>query len=466
MLAPTSFICGHFSFAPPMQAHFFTPSPQKTEPVITVSALNQAVAQCLEQNFALTWISGEISNFTRASSGHWYFTLKDQQAQVRAVMFRGRSQYANFTPREGDKVEVRATVGLYAARGDYQINVEAIRRAGLGSLYEQFLQLKNQLAAEGLFDPERKKPIPLWSKRIAVVTSPNAAALRDVLTALQRRAPHCEVIIYPCPVQGEGAGSKIAQAIAQAEADALCDLIIVCRGGGSIEDLWAFNEEVVARTIANCSLPVISGVGHETDFTICDFVADLRAPTPTAAAELAASPRTDWLASLQHAREKMQRQMRRLCNQEAQRLDWLNQRLPSPTASLHIKRQQLQHHAQALRFALQAPLQAARNQLVRQQSRLAARKPDYQAQGQQLKHLQQRATRTTQQHLQRQGLALKELAAKLELLNPQRTLERGYSIIRTADGSLVRSGSTLQSGDILSLQTAQDTTQIRIDRVI
>lgn len=449
-----------------MQAHFFTPNPQKTEPVVTVSALNQAVAQCLETNFALAWISGEISNFTRASSGHWYFTLKDQHAQVRAVMFRGRSQYASFTPREGDKVEVRATVGLYAPRGDYQINVEAIRRAGIGSLYEQFLQLKSQLAAEGLFDAERKKPIPIWTKKIAVVTSPNAAALRDVLTALQRRAPHCEVIIYPTPVQGEGAGSKIAQAIAQAEADAYCDLIIVCRGGGSIEDLWAFNEEIVARTIAHCSLPVLSGVGHETDFTICDFVADLRAPTPTAAAELAARPRADWLTNLQHAHQLMQKQMRRHCDREAQRLDWLCQRLQSPKASLQVKRQQLQHHAQALRFALQTPLQAARHQLLRQQSRLNARKPDCQQQHQQLAHLQQSSKRNMRQHLQQQTLALKELASKLELLNPQRTLERGYSIIRNADGSLLRHTSDLKSDDVLSLQTAQDSAHIRIDKVL
>ena len=449
-----------------MQAHFFTPNPQKTEPVVTVSALNQAVAQCLETNFALAWISGEISNFTRASSGHWYFTLKDQHAQVRAVMFRGRSQYASFTPREGDKVEVRATVGLYAPRGDYQINVEAIRRAGIGSLYEQFLQLKSQLAAEGLFDAERKKPIPIWTKKIAVVTSPNAAALRDVLTALQRRAPHCEVIIYPTPVQGEGAGNKIAQAIAQAEADAYCDLIIVCRGGGSIEDLWAFNEEIVARTIAHCSLPVISGVGHETDFTICDFVADLRAPTPTAAAELAARPSADWLANLQHARQLMQKQMRRHCDREAQRLDWLCQRLQSPKTSLESKRQRLQHHAQALRFALQTPLQVARHQLLRQQSRLNARKPDCQQQHQQLAHLQQSSKRNMRQHLQQQTLALKELASKLELLNPQRTLERGYSIIRNADGSLLRHTSDLKSDDVLSLQTAQDSAHIRIDKVL
>ncbi|WP_334189284.1 exodeoxyribonuclease VII large subunit, partial [Noviherbaspirillum sp.] len=225
-------------------------------PVLTVSELNQAVARMLERSFPLAWVSGEISNFTRAASGHWYFTLKDNGAQVRSVMFRGRAQYAGFTPREGDKVEVRALVTLYAPRGDYQLNVEAIRRAGVGNLYEAFLRLKEQLNAEGLFDPQRKRPLPVFARSIGIVTSPQAAALRDILATLRRRAPHVQVILYPTPVQGEGAAMKIAQAIATASAREECDVLLVCRGGGSIEDLWSFNEEVVARTIAACAMPV------------------------------------------------------------------------------------------------------------------------------------------------------------------------------------------------------------------
>jgi len=251
-------------------------------PVLTVSALNQAVARLLERSFPLTWIAGEISNFTRAASGHWYFTLKDDGAQVRAVMFRGRAQYAGFTPREGDKVEVRALVTLYGARGDYQINVEAIRRAGVGALYEAFQRLKEKLAAQGLFDPERKRAIPMFARTVGIVTSPQAAALRDILIALKRRAPHVAIILYPTPVQGQQAPEKIALAIRTASARAECDVLLVCRGGGSIEDLWSFNDEGVAHAIADCSMPVISGVGHETDFTIADFAADLRAATPTA----------------------------------------------------------------------------------------------------------------------------------------------------------------------------------------
>ena len=267
-------------------------------PVLTVTALNAQVARLLERSFPLTWIGGEISNFTRASSGHWYFTLKDDAAQVRAVMFRGKAQYAGFIPREGDKVEVRALVTLYGARGDYQINVEAIRRAGVGALFDAFLRLKDKLGAQGWFDQDRKRPLPLFARSIGIVTSPQAAALRDILTALKRRAPHVRVVLYPAPVQGQGAAERIANAIATASHRAEVDVLLVCRGGGSIEDLWSFNEEIVAHAIGNCSMPVIAGIGHETDFTIADFTADLRAATPTAAAELAATPRADWLSSL------------------------------------------------------------------------------------------------------------------------------------------------------------------------
>lgn len=308
-------------------------NPASKPSVISVSALNNAVAQLLERNLPLTWVSGEISNFTRAASGHWYFTLKDQAAQVRAVMFRGRAQYADFQPKEGDKVEVRALVTLYAPRGDYQLSVEAIRRAGVGNLYEAFLRLKAQLEQEGLFDPARKRPIPPFVRRIGIITSPQAAALRDILTALKRRAPHIAVTLYPTPVQGEGAAAKIAQAIATANAREECDVLLVCRGGGSMEDLWAFNEEIVARTVAHSQIPVIAGIGHETDFTITDFAADLRAATPTAAAELAATPRAEWLDLLARQAQQLQRAQSRLLNEQQQTLDWLARRLQSPAAA-------------------------------------------------------------------------------------------------------------------------------------
>lgn len=448
-----------------MASYSLFENPAKTEPVITVSALNQAVARLLEQNFPLTWISGEISNFTRAASGHWYFTLKDQDAQVRAVMFRGRAQYAAFTPREGDKVEVRALVGLYTPRGDYQINVEAIRRAGLGSLYETFLRLKAQLESEGLFDAEKKKNIPVFVKRIAIVTSPNAAALRDVLTALKRRAPHIEICIYPCPVQGEGAAAKIAQAIATASADPRNELLIVCRGGGSIEDLWAFNEEIVARTIAHCEIPVISGVGHETDFTIADFVADLRAPTPTAAAELAATAQQDWLATLEHQRQRLHRLIHRQIQSRTQQLDWTARRLISPIASIASKRQSLHLNAQHLRQALQVPAQRGRARLQQLQQRLQQQRPQLAKSKVQVAGKADAIKVAMNQFLQQRHVRLAHLQEQLELLNPQRTLERGYVILSQSDGSLIRSGTQLHTDQHLLVRTAVDLIEVQLKQV-
>ncbi|MDP2783649.1 MAG: exodeoxyribonuclease VII large subunit, partial [Sulfurimicrobium sp.] len=236
-----------------------------TPPVLTVSELNRHAKAVLEQTFPLLWVGGEISNFTRATSGHWYFTLKDGQAQVRCAMFRHKSQYMEFRPENGMHVEVRALVTLYEARGEYQLSVESMRRAGLGALFAAFEKLKAKLAGEGLFDERHKQSLPAFPRRIGIVTSPAAAALRDVLTTLRRRMPNIPVVLYPAPVQGEGAGQKIAQAIQQADRRNECDVLILCRGGGSIEDLWAFNEEVVARAIAACKTPIVSGIGHETD---------------------------------------------------------------------------------------------------------------------------------------------------------------------------------------------------------
>lgn len=434
-------------------------------PVLTVSALNQAVARLLERSFPLQWISGEVSNFTRAASGHWYFTLKDDGAQVRAVMFRGRAQYANFIPREGDKVEVRALVTLYGARGDYQINVEAIRRAGVGSLFEAFQRLKEKLDAAGLFHPERKRALPMFPRTIGIVTSPQAAALRDVLTALQRRAPHVQVILYPTPVQGQLAAGKIAAAIDTASLRGECDVLIVCRGGGSIEDLWSFNDEEVAYAVANCRMPVISGVGHETDFTICDFAADLRAATPTAAAELAATPRADWMASLRADVIDLRRAMRRALNDAEQTLDNHQRRLLNPTAQIDQQRHKLRAHATALTHANRAPLTQARHQLERLGGRLGARKPDVSAARATLDNLQHRASTTVTRQLRQQRDALAALASQLELLNPQRTLERGYAIVSDQQGAIVRAPDQLQARSTVTVRLAAGSAQVGIATV-
>jgi len=434
-------------------------------PVITVSALNQAVARLLERSFPLQWIAGEISNFTRAASGHWYFTLKDDGAQVRAVMFRGRAQYANFVPREGDKVEVRALVTLYGARGDYQINVEAIRRAGVGSLFEAFQRLKEKLDAAGLFHADRKRALPMFPRTIGIVTSPQAAALRDVLSALKRRAPHVQVILYPTPVQGQQAGEKIAAAIDIASLRGECDVLIVCRGGGSIEDLWSFNEEDVAYAVANCRMPVISGVGHETDFTICDFAADLRAATPTAAAELAATPRSDWIGSLRADVVDLRRAMRRALNDAEQTLDNHQRRLLNPTAQIDQQRHKLRAFATALTHANRAPLTQARHQLDRLGGRLGARKPDVSATRSVLASLQHRAGTSIARQLHRQRDRLTALAAQLELLNPQRTLERGYAIVTDDSGAILRAPAELKPQTTLTVRLAEGSANVDISGV-
>ena len=327
--------------------------------VLTVSEVNRRIAGLLERNFPLGWVRGEISNFTRAASGHWYFSLKDAGAQIRCVMFKGRNQYADFTPREGEAVEVRALVTMYEARGELQLSVEGIRRAGLGNLYEAFLRLKAALEAQGLFDPERKRPLPRHPRAIGVVTSLQAAALRDVLTTLRRRAPHVPVIVYPVPVQGAGASDRIAAMLDTVNARAEVDVVILCRGGGSIEDLWAFNEEPVARAVAASEIPIVAGVGHETDVTIVDFVADVRAPTPTGAAELVSPDRARMLRDVGRDWDALSAQFRRQLDRRAQTVDWLARRLRSPQAQMRERRTQLSHLEGRLRFALTGRVQRA-----------------------------------------------------------------------------------------------------------
>ena len=436
-----------------------------TPPVLTVSALNQAVARMLERNFPLAWISGEISNFTKAASGHWYFTLKDSAAQVRSVMFRGRAQYADFMPREGDKVEVRALVTLYAPRGEYQLSVEAIRRAGVGNLYEAFLQLKARLTEEGLFDASRKRPLPLFARTVGIVTSLQAAALRDVLTTLRRRSPHLAVILYPTPVQGEGSAQKIAQAIATASLRAECDVLLVCRGGGSIEDLWSFNHEAVARAIAGCTMPVISGVGHETDFTIADFAADLRAPTPTAAAEMAAAPRADWLASLEGTAQEMRRVMRRRLSDASQSLDWLSHRLVSPATYAAHQRLKLNGMQLRLAHATRTPLNMARFAVRQLETRLQGQLPDLVAARRRMQDQGRRLHGRVSIEQRQRRQALLALASQLELLNPQRTLERGYAIVTDGSGAVIRSPAGLKVREKLTMTLAEGSADVTLDSV-
>jgi exodeoxyribonuclease VII large subunit len=379
-------------------------------PVLTVTQLNQRVRALLENQFELQWVGGELSGVKKAASGHWYFCLKDANAQVECAMFARRAQFLDFRPEEGLRVEVRARVTLYEDRGKYQLVVEEIRKAGLGTLYEAFEKLKAKLEAEGLFAAERKRELPAFPRAIGIVTSPQAAALRDVLATLKRRASMVPVIVYPAQVQGENAGAQVARAIATAGARRECDVLIVGRGGGSLEDLWAFNEEVVARAIAASPIPVISGVGHETDFTIADFVADVRAATPTAAAAAASPDREALSGAVAALRRRLARDARRGLDQRAQRLDGLARRLLTPSQRLGRDRQRLGELARRLRRAVDIP--ALRRDLER-------------------------------------------LARHLAHLDPTQVLGRGYSIVRDPDGHVRNSSAGLARGSELDITFAE-----------
>ena len=433
------------------------------EVVVPVSALNRAIGTMLERSFPLVWVAGEVSNFTRAASGHWYFSIKDAQAQMRCVMFRGRAQYAEFTPREGDRIEVRALVTMYEPRGELQLNVEAVRRTGQGRLYEAFLRLKAQLEAEGLFAAERKRALPTHPRAIGIVTSLQAAALRDVLTTLSRRAPHIPVIVYPAPVQGVGVSGKLAAMVDAANARREVDVLIVCRGGGSIEDLWAFNEEVLARAIAESAIPVVSGVGHETDFTIADFAADMRAPTPTGAAELVSPQRVLLLRELDHRHATLARGFGRMMERRAQQLDWLARRLVSPAERLARQRTHLQQLSVRLASAGARPVRDARARFSLLQMRWQRWRPDLAGHQAKLGNLSQRLDAALLRQHERQTARIGTLAARLEVLSPQRTLERGYAAVLDAQsGRAVRAPSSLKPGRRLTVHLAEGAADIAL----
>lgn len=389
--------------------------------ILSVAELARRVRELLERRYPLLWVAGEISNLKPASSGHLYFVLKDAQAQVDCVMFRGRAAHLDWEPRDGLRVEARALVTLYEPRGRFQLNVETMRQAGLGQLYERFLRLKEKLEREGLFAPEAKRPTPPHPRRIGVVTSLQAAALRDVLTTLARRNPSIPVIVYPVPVQGEGAAEKIAHMLALASKRAECDVLLLVRGGGSIEDLWAFNEEPVARAIRACAVPVVVGVGHETDSTIADFAADRRAPTPTAAAELVSPSRIELLGRVLQLAARASRETRRRIEYAVQSIDALARRVVHPAARLHASRQLL--------------------------AQLAAR-------------LAAAAGRRVDACAARLGVA----RAGLQGLDPGAVLERGYSITRDTAGVVLRDASRVREGDRLMTTLAKDWVESQVLR--
>ena len=432
--------------------------------VISVGELNRLAKDVLEQSLPLMWVAGEISNFKRYDSGHCYFTLKDAVAQVDCVMFRHKVQYLDWLPENGMQVEVRACPTLYEARGKFQLNVENMRRAGLGALYEAFEKLKAKLEQEGLFDAARKKPLPAFPRAVGVVTSPQAAALRDVLTTLRRRMPSLPVLLYPAPVQGEGAAQKIAQAIATAGARNECDVIIVCRGGGSIEDLWAYNEEVVARAIAACPIPVVSGVGHETDFTIADFVADARAPTPTAAAQLVSPDRAELAQQLRQWYHRLSRVTERVLEERMQRLDYLSRRLTHPGERIKNQTQHLQHLASRLRGAWRREWEDGSWRVRELAQRVGAAQPDLEALARTRDDLARRLRVAARDCLKTAATQLKGLEAHLKHLNPELVLERGYSITESADGKIVRDSARVVADEELKITFARGWAGVRVKR--
>jgi exodeoxyribonuclease VII large subunit len=390
--------------------------------VYSVGQLNREVRTLLESGIGQIWVQGELSNLARPSSGHWYFSLKDRDAQLRCAMFRTRNALARFTPREGQLVLAYGRVSLYEPRGDYQLLVEHLEDAGLGALQRAFEQLKERLAAEGLFAPARKRPLPSAPRRIGVITSPSGAAIRDILHVLRRRFPAAAVLLYPVPVQGAAAAPAIAASLDLASARAECEVLILARGGGSLEDLWAFNDERVARAIHRCAIPVVTGIGHEIDFTIADFVADVRAPTPSGAAELVVPDVHAWLQRLGQLRARFSAAMRRQLNHERMRLAALLRCLQQahPGARLTQSSQRLDELEARLRFALQARL----------------------------------ATHSAR---------LESAARALQTISPLATLARGFAVItRSADGALVTAVEQLAVGERFDARLASGSLQASV----
>lgn len=413
-------------------------TPPRPEPSVTgrepgmrvwpVGSLLRAIADSLEARFNPVAVQGEISGFSRAASGHCYFSLKDEQGQVRCAMFRRAASLLDFSPRDGQLVELRGRLGVYEPRGELQLVVESMRQAGQGNLFEQFLALKAKLEAEGLFDAGRKRALPLLPRAIGVVTSLGAAALHDVASALQRRVPHIPVVIYPASVQGGQAAGELREALLKAYRRDEVDVLLLVRGGGAMEDLWAFNDEQLARTIVSSPVPVISGVGHETDFTIADFCADVRAPTPTAAAELCAQPQTVWLDTLGLVLKRLQRGVDRHMQSHAQRLDWAAARVSRPSHLVTRQQALLAGLAQSLRHAM-------RSALMRET--------------QQVQALDAELPREIGASLQRSRERIERAQLRLELLDPKLVLQRGYAWLADMQGHPVTRAKATYAGQPL-----------------
>ncbi len=435
--------------------------------VFTVSQLNRRVRQLLEVHLPLIWVEGEISNLAQPGSGHWYFTLKDEQAQVRCAMFRNRNGLVRFRPAHGDHVMMRCRVSLYEGRGEYQLIVEHMEPAGYGALQRRFDELRARLAREGLFDETHKQPLPHEPQHLGVITSPTGAALQDILAVLRKRFPALPVTVYPVSVQGQRAAGEIAAAIARANRHGQCDVLIVGRGGGSLEDLWSFNEEVVARAIHASRIPIVSAVGHETDFTIADFVADLRAPTPSAAAEIITPDAEQLLRRLRQLQLGLGHAMQRTLQRKAQQLDWLGQRLVSPARRLELWQQRLDHLTLRLGAAATRQITAGQHRLEQLNTRLQQQHPRlrHEKLTEQLAGLDLRLHRAMEQQLADRRRRLSHQAGLLQAFSPLQTLERGYAIVQDSQGQVVRKAEQVQPGDTIETRLSDGRLCSRVESV-
>ena len=431
---------------------------------ISVSELNALAKALLEDHLAGLWIAGEVSNLTRAASGHYYFSLKDSRAQVRCAMFKGVAARLAKPLKEGDHIEVAGKISIYEARGEFQITVNEVRLKGLGQLYEAYERLKAQLQAEGAFAAERKKPLPARPQCIGIVTSLAAAALRDVVTTLKRRAPEIPVIVYPTAVQGTGSEFQIGQAIKTASQRAECDVLIVCRGGGSIEDLWAFNEEPVVRAIEVCAIPVVSGVGHETDFTLADFVADVRAPTPTGAAELVSPNRQESLHRLAQAKGRLKTVLEQRYFDASQKLDWLTRQIRHPRQKLDEQRTYIHKLAQTLSYSMTQNVRAHTVRFEHQTQALKHCRPDISVYRQDIDRFQTTLSHAFRQLLAHRRQSLTAQTTLLEAVSPQQILERGFSVVKNTRGQVIRNADVLKQGQKLHITFADGETDVRVTK--
>ena len=436
-----------------------------------MSRLNQTARKLLEQGLARIWLEGELTNIARPTSGHLYFTLKDDKAQIRGAMFRNRNQLLRFKVEDGMQVLVRAKVSLYEPRGDYQLIAEYMEEAGDGVLQRAFEALKLKLENEGLFASEHKQALPLLPKRIGVITSPSGAAIRDVVSVLKRRFPAIPVLVYPVAVQGKGAGGEIAAMIKTAARRNECDVLILTRGGGSLEDLWAFNEEVVARAIHDCRIPLVSAVGHEVDFTIADFVADQRAPTPSAAAELVSPDQDEWLAQVGNLQRRAGRHIQQGFNERRQRLDWLNKRLQlrHPGQYLRQQVQRLDEFEQRIRLSIQSIFSNLQSSLSAKHARLKQATPGHRISRFELQRraLAQRLGAGMHTLLEARARQLGSACRTLDAVSPLATLERGYAIVTRPDSNrIIRKAADIKAGEQVEARLSDGRLVCTVDKTL